>query len=184
METITDIRPLIKITPLWLQVFPYILGILIAFLIIYYIVNKFIRIRAVELEKPKTKEHPLNYYQRAMIGVMSARKFMLPGKDKELASQLSDAIRSYLERAYQLPAPEKTTEEFLHKLQEGTLFSGVELETLKEFLIRCDMAKFAKERMSAQEQENLCQLAKRFLELAHQIDTKRPTLEPSTMSTD
>lgn len=177
METIEDIRPLIDIPPFWMQIAPYVLGILALAILLYFIVRRYIKIHPVDLVEPKEKKHPLSPYQRAVIEITTARKFMRPGKDKELASQLSNSIRNYLEKAHTLPAPEKTTEEFLHELESSTLFSGTPLDTLNNFLRKCDLAKFAKEEFTAHEQESLCYSAKEFLDLAHGIKNIQPKLE-------
>lgn len=107
-------------------------------------------------------------YEQALSGLEDAHKLIGPKKEKELSISLSDVIRRYLEREYVLPAPERTTEEFLRDVNTKNLFSGNALPLLTEFLRLCDLAKFAKHAFSEQEQHSLFQKAKDFLELAHQ----------------
>jgi hypothetical protein len=57
---------------------------------------------------------------------------------------VSDTIRLYLEERFNFRAPERTTEEFLHELQDTNLLAAEQKEKLGEFLERCDLVKFAK----------------------------------------
>ena len=57
---------------------------------------------------------------------------------------VSDTIRVYLEERFQLRAPERTTEEFLEELQSSALLSFDQKRTLGEFLMGCDLVKFAR----------------------------------------
>jgi len=57
---------------------------------------------------------------------------------------VSDALRIYLEERFSFRAPERTTEEFLLDLQNTTLLSLEQKESLTEFLQRCDLVKFAR----------------------------------------
>src|SRR5205814_2232301 len=56
---------------------------------------------------------------------------------------VSDALRLYLEEAFSLRAPERTTEEFLDELQSSALLSFSQKQLLGDFLMRCDLVKFA-----------------------------------------
>jgi hypothetical protein len=57
---------------------------------------------------------------------------------------VSDTIRVYLEERFNFRAPERTTEEFLHELQETNFLAAEQKEKLGEFLECCDLVKFAK----------------------------------------
>ena len=58
--------------------------------------------------------------------------------------KISGIIRHYLENRFALKAPEMTTEEFLFYVRDyGSLISEHKA-LLKEFLVACDMVKFAK----------------------------------------
>ena len=57
---------------------------------------------------------------------------------------VSDTIRVYLEERFNFHAPERTTEEFLHELQNTELLTPDQKQSLGEFLSRCDLVKFAR----------------------------------------
>src|ERR1051326_1385552 len=54
---------------------------------------------------------------------------------------VSDTLRSYLEEAFSLRAPERTTEEFLDELKSSALLSFSQKQMLGDFLLRCALAK-------------------------------------------
>lgn len=57
---------------------------------------------------------------------------------------VSDIIRTYLEEQFELRAPDRTTEEFLHELQDSDLLDDAQKASLGGFLEKCDLVKFAK----------------------------------------
>jgi hypothetical protein len=76
---------------------------------------------------------------------------------------LANIMRRYLEKKYQLPARHRTTQEFLDVLQSSPKLSGPEQEYLKDFFTRCDLAKFAREKMTEDECLACAQSAKDFI---------------------
>ncbi|MFN7141659.1 MAG: hypothetical protein ACK4UN_20240, partial [Limisphaerales bacterium] len=83
---------------------------------------------------------------------------------KLFVSEVSDAIRYYLEESFDLRAPERTTEEFLHELQNSRHLGQTVKSTLNEFLSRCDLVKFAKYEPTQMELEELHNVAMRIVE--------------------
>ena len=68
----------------------------------------------------------------------------LIAQPKPFCILVSDTVRTYLEERFDFRAPERTTEEFLHELQDTDLLSAEQKESLGEFLESCDLVKFAK----------------------------------------
>jgi hypothetical protein len=66
------------------------------------------------------------------------------GRIKEFYERISDILRHYLEHRFNLKAPERTTEEFLIELHSADVLSGGDQKNLGEFLMHCDLVKFAK----------------------------------------
>lgn len=166
MEDIHDIKGLIEILPFWREhiVLILILTALLCLGIILFLYFKFKKIKHIRT-KPNLPQ--LTPYEQAIKDLVDAREFMKPGFDKLLSTKSSDIIRQYLEKAFQLQASEKTTEEFLHDVQTNQVFNGKALDTLVGFLEMCDLAKFAKIEFTNNEQQILFEKANLFLELAH-----------------
>jgi hypothetical protein len=57
---------------------------------------------------------------------------------------VSDTLRLYLEAAFELRAPEQTTDEFLVELRHSPQLSEGQKTSLGDFLERCDLVKFAR----------------------------------------
>jgi hypothetical protein len=77
---------------------------------------------------------------------------------------VSDTIRVYLEERFNLRAPERTTEEFLEELQASALLNYEQKRTLGEFLMRCDLVKFARYEPGRPELEGIYEVAMRLVE--------------------
>ncbi len=76
---------------------------------------------------------------------------------------LSDVLRHYLERRFQLRAPERTTPEFLDDLRGSSALPPEQQERLAEFLRRCDLAKFARAEFSPEDCREVGEMAKAFV---------------------
>ncbi|MDP3042703.1 MAG: hypothetical protein Q8N62_08305 [Candidatus Omnitrophota bacterium] len=75
---------------------------------------------------------------------LKAKDLIRQGKIKEYYSEVSDIIRHYLENRFLLKAPEMTTEEFLFYVRDYSQLLSGHKTLLKEFLLACDLVKFAK----------------------------------------
>jgi hypothetical protein len=78
--------------------------------------------------------------------------------------ELSAIVRRYLERRYEIRAPELTTEEFLQEAARGARLSGDHRGLLTSFLERCDRVKFAGYRPEAHESIDSLAAARAFVE--------------------
>ena len=86
------------------------------------------------------------------------------GDIKKYFIGVSDTIRNYIERAFELNAPEMTTEEFLNNLKDSKELSIDNKRLLREFLSSCDLVKFAKYLPGTEEIEAVYISAKNFIE--------------------
>jgi hypothetical protein len=86
---------------------------------------------------------------------------------------VSGAIREYLEERFDFRAPERTTEEFLHELQNSFLLTRDQKSSLAEFLASCDLIKFAKYEPTETELRGLYQSALRL------VNETEPRLAPA-----
>jgi hypothetical protein len=77
---------------------------------------------------------------------------------------LSDVIRRYLELRFQLHAPRQTTAEFLEALRRSSVLPPPHQELLRDFLQRCDLAKFARAALSPEECQETGRLARALVE--------------------
>ena len=95
---------------------------------------------------------------------LSQKKLLDQGFFKEYYSALSDIIRSYFERRFNVKAPEMTTEEFLWSLEGSQDLLSEQKATLKKFLNSCDIVKFAKYVPATEEARASFTFAKQLVE--------------------
>ncbi len=95
---------------------------------------------------------------------LQASDWIATGRLKEFYSALSEIMREYLERGFQIPALERTTSELLRDVRHQARFSSEQFMTLKELLEAGDLVKFAKFRPDADEALKDHALTTRFVE--------------------
>lgn len=94
--------------------------------------------------------------------------------DKEYVVAISDVVREYLERAFDLPAPERTTEEFLVEIAEHAVFIPAMREEMSGFLRRADLVKFAAQPLSRDDRPKLLDSARDFVATAEHSEPIKP----------
>lgn len=110
--------------------------------------------------------------------------------------EVSQIVRVYLEQQFKLHAPERTTEEFLTELQDSTLLGLEQKRVLADFLMRCDLVKFARYEPGEPELRELYDAAVKLVEETRWINpvasgepspsrdqlSQQPTHEPTDKS--
>jgi hypothetical protein len=86
------------------------------------------------------------------------------GEVERFHTLVSDLVRFYLERRFQLPASHQTTAEFLETMRRAPQLTAAQQGLLRDFLGRCDMAKFARAAPSAEECAAVAGMARSFVE--------------------
>ncbi len=137
-EDIRDIRNLLIIPIPWLP-YAITLAVTAGLLLLGFFI-----FRCVMNRKKKANKPILPPYEQALIDLHSTRSLIDSAQDKEFSSAVSDVVRYFLERQFNMPAPESTTEEFLHKITDDRLIKGKLADAFSEFLVVCDLAKFAR----------------------------------------
>ena len=108
------------------------------------------------------------------LRALSNHRALLAGHPREFAFAVSETVRGYLEEAFAIHAPRRTTEELLADLikQEGPL--GAHEFELTEFLRQCDLAKFAGAALSQKRMASMLDSAEALVKA-----TAAPAAEPS-----
>jgi len=106
----------------------------------------------------------LTLLEETLERLEATKPMMHPGTAREFGSAASEVIRTYIERRFSVVATQRTTEEFLQALLQGsneTLARHRPL--LAEFLQKCDYVKFAGASLEASDMESLFQSARAFV---------------------
>lgn len=119
------------------------------------------RKRVAKLIRIFKPAHEIAYERlRALV----EKKLVETGKIKEFYEEISSILRHYIEHRFEMRAPERTTEEFLAELKYSDVLSAPDKESLEEFLIHCDLVKFAKHSPTTEQIQRTFDLVKEFIE--------------------
>ena len=129
--------------------------------------------------KPTTEELIIPPHVRARRKIELALALIY--EPRPFCISVSDTLRAYLEEAFSLRAPERTTEEFLDELQSSALLSFSQKQLLGDFLMHCDLVKFAREEPTVERLKELHASALRLIDETS-LFVPRPT--PNTTSGD
>ena len=154
ISDIHDIGSLIEIPSSWTWLWWLLLAILTV-AALYWAFLYWKKRNAKKGEEPSVPKEPA--HERARRQLEAALKF-LHDPDR-FCVLVSDAIRIYLEERFDFRAPERTTEEFLDEIQESQHLQEEQKQSLANFLMECDMVKFAKSEPEAFELKRLYESA-------------------------
>ena len=113
------------------------------------------------VEMQPWKAHETAY---AQLDELRRKGLLAKGMVKPYYSELSNILRHYLENRFSLKAPEMTTEEFIVYVRDYSELGREQKDLLKEFLINCDLVKFAKHIPPDAEGEAAFDTAKKFVD--------------------
>jgi hypothetical protein len=153
-EDIRDIRGPKAMPKSW--VVPAVLaGVIVVALCAYVVWRR--RDRGIQ---PRT----LTLSERTLERLDSTRPLMHPDTAREFGIAASELIRDYIQKRFDVVAPQRTTEEFLQTLlQSSNDALARHRSLLAEFLQQCDFVKFAGNSLAVTDMESLFQSARRFV---------------------
>ena len=153
-EVIFDIKLPNKMPITLSEILPWIMGAvligLLVFFVVYYIKK---RKKQEPLFKIKKHEEPPHVIAIRELDRLKKKKLWQKGKIKLYHSDLTCIIRKYIERRYQIPAMEQTSNEIMEALVKSGLNNNTQFEQLKMLLFSADMVKFAKAKPLPDENE-------------------------------
>lgn len=130
----------------------------------------FVYLRRRAMRRPVKLPH-----ETALEELEAVKAFLARGGDiKEAFVRISDCVRFYIERSFDVKAPEMTTEEFLHSMKASSSMTMEQKDLLKGFSHECDLVKFARHLPSAAEIERVFTAARVFVEETRHKDVKAP----------
>ena len=105
------------------------------------------------------------------LNALIAKNYLQKNQIKLYYIELSDIIRNYIERKFEVPALEQTTDEVLHFLRLMTI-TKENRDQLTYILKLADLVKFAKEIPEQLESENCMKKAFLFVEGTNQSENE------------
>jgi len=146
-EDIKPIKPPIHAPVTFAEIAPWAGGGLLLIALVFltiYILKK--RKRAEPLFRIKPKPAPPPHVEALnKLEKLKLKKLWQSGKIKAYYTELTDIIRYYIERRYQITALEETTDEIIDNLNMVGDANPEAVTKLRTMLILADLVKFAKE---------------------------------------
>ena len=155
-QDIRDVKSPVDFPPNYLSLI-LILAVIVILVLVFFF--KYLRNKLKRKEAPAQKiktpwEIALEEIESLLRGTLLKNE-----QYNEFFDQLSDIVRRYFEGRFSIRAPEMTTEEVLASLKSYQVLSREQEEILQEFLVSCDLVKFADHIPQNQEIEQCVQLA-------------------------
>ncbi len=172
---IYDLRDIYEVFPNWRDYinayWPYAAGALILFAIIVATVVLILHFRAKKAARipvaPPAPKRPAHELVLEALEKVQREKDYLRKRTKQYHTDITDALRDYIEAVFHLPAHELTSGQILSKLRYTDLPKG-QMQELKTILSMADMVKFAKEVPSNEDNERSVAMAIAFVQRVHQ----------------
>lgn len=142
-EEIKDIKPPVKLFDYLFLIYILIAFAVISVLVYYFIYRKYFKKKKEEVVIKK--EEKLLSHQLALkkLDELDKEQLWQNGFVKNYHSRITDIIREYFEKQFELPALERTTTESLNLLSKHPLGVKV-LDITSQFFNNADLVKFAK----------------------------------------
>ncbi len=129
------------------EVTPYILGVILIGAIIFFLLYSIKRKKKNQpiFARPQKPKEPPHVVALRELDRIKSEKVWQQGKTKQYYSELTDALRMYIEDRFEIRAMEQVTDEILEsfRLQKG-LLNDKSLGNLGQILQLADLVKFAK----------------------------------------
>ncbi|MBU0606732.1 MAG: hypothetical protein KKI08_02550, partial [Armatimonadetes bacterium] len=100
----------------------------------------------------------------AELEKLLAEKLLEGGNFRAFYYRLNELVRQYVERGFDVAAPEQTTEEFFISVRAELILGPEEKRSLGRFLTACDMVKYARHQPDQEEWSEVLASARSFIE--------------------
>ncbi len=172
-NAITDIKPIYKAPVWWWGVMRWVLlaiGIIGIAVGLYYLI-RFLHKRRTQQKEPATiveDTRPAEEIALERLNVIKEQKIWQQGRTKDYYTELTDTLRDYMARRFDITTQENTSAEILAQIKQ---LIGKDLFTsLKQALMLADLVKFAKWIPQTEENEQALRFAYRFVEQTTSVE--------------
>lgn len=160
----------------WYWVLAGLAVLLVACGLIWYAKNKPKQEAVVEVAKPDVPPHVIALNK---LKELRDKKLWQQDEIKQYYIELSDVLREYLEKRYEIATHEKTTDEIFDGLKRKSI-TNENRTKLKQLLVLSDLVKFAKERPLPAENDESMESAIGFVVNTQQAEVKEKPKEGGT----
>ncbi|MCC6599092.1 MAG: hypothetical protein IT223_00285, partial [Crocinitomicaceae bacterium] len=151
----------------WGEILHYIVAISVCLLLLALFLW-WLKTRKKPAEIMQTASRPAHESSMEELEALQQKELWQKGRYKEYQIEVSDIIRTYIEKRFSVPAMELTSDETLHHFS-GKRLSVEAIEKLEYILLLADTVKFAKAVPLGTEHELSMKYAKDFVNMTKQI---------------
>jgi hypothetical protein len=157
---LAPIKDIIEESKNWID-YIWLLGAIVLFALLYT-AYRFIQKRPAQQSDLPEVIRPPHEIALEKLDVLSAAKLWQKGEIKKYHSELTHVFREYLEKRYNIPALESTTEEISIDMKKAGL-PQQDSDQVKELLLQSDLVKFAKAKPRIEVHDEIMQYARTFI---------------------
>jgi hypothetical protein len=125
----------------------------------------FVLWRRRRAKQPAARRIPAHEVAYHALEMLLARGLVENKRYREFTAEVADILRLYIEERFGLRAPERTTEEFLLEAGTGLDVDNDRKRILADFLVHCDLVKFAALEPSSEDVKRTFNTAKDFIDV-------------------
>jgi len=155
-KKIADIKPVIDMRFDWRDFLKTVLLILVILILIgalIYIFQRFFKKKPVLTENEIKLLQPAHVVALNQLDKIKQEKLWQQGRPKEYHTELTDVLREYIERIFNINSMEMTSEEILDHLRTLRMEQKSTYQSLQQILKLADLVKFAKWNAAPDEHE-------------------------------
>lgn len=172
-----EFRPLKPIFDFAAAIWPYLLALLLLAAIGWYVYKRYKEGLEQDEPEPKPEFEPVpfsNPMETLANTLTQLKSFNFDSKEdfKHFYIQLGDAIRTYFEDLYRIPALESTSREIIYQLERRRVDQRL-IDQTKKVLNEADMVKFAKFTPTEKQARAALSAGEDFMSVAREVDSTR-----------
>jgi hypothetical protein len=161
-QELKDLKAQAEITPDYRPFLLLLAALASAVFLIYWLfatLRKRRKVERIEVLDTRTPEQ----IARDAIQALLSRRLVTEGLLKQFYLELSEIVKRYIGQKLNILSLERTTEEFNRDLRKTSL-PLPDFEMIREFLIQCDLVKFAKYHPSPEEIQSIIEQAVQLID--------------------
>ncbi len=146
-NSLADIKPVFKPKFDWGHFFQRILFILLLLalaVVLYIVIRKFVMKKPILKSEPKVEPVPAHIEALNRLDKLKEAKLWQQGKTKEYHTELTETLRIYIEKMFNISSMEMTSDEILQNSEFLKVDKSGAYSALRQILTLADLVKFAK----------------------------------------
>lgn len=152
-QELKELKTQAEITPDYRPFLLLLAALASAVFLIYWLITTLKKRRKAAVAEVRDNRSP-EQIARDAIQTLLSRRLVEQGLLKQFYLELSEIVKRYLGQKLNILSLERTTEEFTHDLRNASLPAS-DFGRIREFLVECDLVKFAKYHPSPEEIQNI-----------------------------